>query len=836
VLSTTEPEFDKIKIMKSFTRSLIFVSSLSRVTWSLALGTALLAAASFTAIAAEGSAEKARQAIAVIQSAAPPAEKALACKHLAIYGTPEAVPVLAPLLTDAELSSWARIALEVIPGTAADAALREALGKAQGRQLVGVLNSIGVRGDAQAVAAVAAKLSDANPEVASAAAVALGRIGGDAAIKALQPALASTSGATRSAVAQGCILAAEKLLADGKNAEAAKLYDTVRATDLPKQRILEATRGAILARQDAGLPLLLETLRSPDKAVFAIGLSAARELPGRAVTDALAAELNRIGADRQGPLLLALAERSDAAALPAVFAATRSESKSLRMVAIEVMARTRNAACVPVLLEALAESDVEAATAARAALLRMPSRMVDDQLADRLKQTSGGKRRALLELAGQRGVTAAVPEMVRASTDSDPAIRAAAIKALGLTVNADDLGALIGLLANAKSAAEFAPVEAALEAACTRIPEKAACADKLLAALSTSAVPAKCALLRVLPAASTPQGLAAVQAALTSPDVAVRDAALRVLADWPDAPALPVLLGVLRSTQDETQRFFALRGAVRLLGLGGLSVQETLKNYADLLAGAKKADDRKVILSGLGNVADPAALRMLEPLLTETPIQTEAEAAMLTIATAIMGPSPTEAKAVATKLQTQSKSAITQERATKLLAQMEKVGDFITAWQVSGPYTKAAKESTLFATAFPPEKPAGKAVWRPLPACTKASAPGMLDLFAALGGESRIGYARTWVHSGQAQRVRVEFGTDDGHKLWLNGKLISEANRGGAAVAGDFKVDAELRSGWNLLLLKVTQDTGPWEFCLRIRTPAGDRLEGLRTQETPPAE
>ncbi len=53
-----------------------------------------------------------------------------------------------PLLADKELTSWARIALEAIPGPAADEALREAMGDVEGRTLIGVINSIGVRGDA----------------------------------------------------------------------------------------------------------------------------------------------------------------------------------------------------------------------------------------------------------------------------------------------------------------------------------------------------------------------------------------------------------------------------------------------------------------------------------------------------------------------------------------------------------------------------------------------------------------------------------------------------------------------------------------------------------------
>ena len=53
-------------------------------------------------------------------------DKAITCKNLAIYGDQEAVPSLAPLLADRS-RSWARIALEAIPGPAADEALRRAL-------------------------------------------------------------------------------------------------------------------------------------------------------------------------------------------------------------------------------------------------------------------------------------------------------------------------------------------------------------------------------------------------------------------------------------------------------------------------------------------------------------------------------------------------------------------------------------------------------------------------------------------------------------------------------------------------------------------------------------
>jgi hypothetical protein len=46
----------------------------------------------------------------------------------------------------------------------------------------------------------------------------------------------------------------------------------------------------------------------------------------------------------------------------------------------------------------------------------------------------------------------------------------------------------------------------------------------------------------------------------------------------------------------------------------------------------------------------------------------------------------------------------------------------------------------------------------------------------------------------------------------------------------------DLHKGWNTLLLKITQFTGPWEFCLRIRDGSGGKITGTKVQATPPAE
>ena len=130
----------------------------------------LLNAASAPADDRNASPDKERELIALLRSDAPPAEQAIACKLLAIHGSAAAVPDLARLLENEQLASWSRIALEVIPGAEADAALRQATNSITGRLLIGTLNSIGVLRDAGAVDLLVVRLGDADAEVASAAA------------------------------------------------------------------------------------------------------------------------------------------------------------------------------------------------------------------------------------------------------------------------------------------------------------------------------------------------------------------------------------------------------------------------------------------------------------------------------------------------------------------------------------------------------------------------------------------------------------------------------------------------------------------------------------------
>ena len=619
----------------------MLMTSRSRTLSRLALPCALTAGclALFAALAADNSdaaAQKERELIRIISSDAPPQDKAVPCKQLAVYGTKEAVPALAALLPNSDLSSWARIALEAIPDPAAGEALRNALGQLRGRLLVGVINSIGFRRDPKAVGALAGKIKDSDFDTAAAAAAALGRIGGTEATAVLEQTLATADGPVRREAAWGCILCAEQLFAAGKRDAAVKLYDTVRQANVARQRVLEATRGAILARQAGGLPLLLEQLASPDKALFGIGLRTARELRGAEVTQALAEALARTAAERQPAMLALLADRADAAVLPVVSQAARRGPTPVRLAAINALEQLNLPASVGVLLDAATETDAAIAQKAKSALAKLSGKEIDADLAARLPKASGLLRQVLIELAGLRRIEAALPAVVALTADPDAGARAAAVATIGSVGTEREAGELVRLLQRAKTAGERDDLEKALLAICGR--QHAACLPHLLPLARHDQAELRKVALHTLSSVGGPDALKAVRAVLEDKDEAVQDEAVRTLSTWSstwpdDAGVAEPLLALAKSAKKMTHQVLGLRGYLQYVqGDAHLGDDEKVARLTDLLPVITRPEEKRLALPVISSIQTGKALELLLTCAAEPSIAEESYLAIVSLA------------------------------------------------------------------------------------------------------------------------------------------------------------------------------------------------------------
>lgn len=579
----------------------------------------------------KASPEKEKELLAVLRSDAPSADKAIACKKLAIDGSSESVADLAKLLSDVQLSSWARIALEAIPGSAADDALRTAAESLDGRLLVGTINSIGVRRDAKAVDSLTTRLKDKDANVASAAAVALGRIGNAAATKSLRAALPVAPVNVRSAVAEGCVLCAERLHSDGKSAEAVEIYDEVRTADVPKPRIIEATRGAILARKQEGLPLLLEQFQSKDKGLFELALSTAREFPGSAVDKALAAELARATPGRAALIITAMADRPATIVLPAVLEAAGSGPKPVRLSAISALGRVGDASCLATLLEAAVDADAELADAAKTTLADLQGEKVDAQIVALLPKAEGKSYPLLIGLIGQRRIEA-TPALLKALDNSDKAVRSAALTALGETVALKGLPVLISQAVAPKHPEDAAVAQQALKAASIRMPDRDACATELAAAIERSPAATKILLLDILGDVGGANALKTIGTVAKSDDPQMQDAGSRLLGKWNSVDAAPVLLDLAKTGPAAQFRIRALRGYIGLARKFAMPEPERAEMCQQAFDISRQPAEQKLVLDVLKLHPSTEGLKVAIKTMQVPALKEEATQATLIIA------------------------------------------------------------------------------------------------------------------------------------------------------------------------------------------------------------
>jgi len=179
--------------------------------------------------------------IAVLGSPVPVAAKDAVCRMLRTIGGTSSVPALAALLADEKLIHMACYALERMPAQEAGQTMRTALPHAAGKQKIGLIGALGVRGEADSVEPLRSLLAAGDSAIATAAALALGAIGSLAAAEALVAAEANAG--AKSAIADASMACAEKLLVTGNKSAAKAIYQKLLSSGPAKQVQVAATSG-----------------------------------------------------------------------------------------------------------------------------------------------------------------------------------------------------------------------------------------------------------------------------------------------------------------------------------------------------------------------------------------------------------------------------------------------------------------------------------------------------------------------------------------------------------------------------------------------------------------
>jgi len=607
--------------------------------------------------------------IALLGSKASRGAKDYACRKLQLIGLAESVPALAALLPDKDLSHMARYALERMPYPEAGNALRDALATTGGLVRVGIINSLGMRGDLDAVAALTGLLNDPDAETAAAAAVALGRSGTPAGATALADFRAKAPKPLQVAAVDASLDVAQRLLAKGESEEAAKVYEALDAQGQPACVRLAAFRGLVAARPAQAVPRLLKALGGDDPVLRTQAAQLVAETRGAEATKAFADALAGLPPSGQVALLGALGARGDAAARPAILEAAKSKDAAVRAAAAAALATTGNAADVPLLAALAASSEAETAAAARLSLARLKGDGVDEAIVAALGGAAPAVRAELVRCLAARSARGCVGAVVERLADADQPVRLAALETLAELGGAEQAAVVVKALKAAKDDAERSAAEKTLLAVCGRAREGSA--DAVLAGLEGADAATRAVLLHALGRVGGAKALAAVRAAVADKDEPVQDAAVRALSDWPDLAAAEPLIELARSAAKTTHQVLALRGYVRLVDLEK-SDGAKMKMIDAASPLAKRPAEKKLILGALGGVHTPEALKRIMADLDEPALAEEACVAAVQVGRAIAGRNKPLVREALAAVVEKTKNRRTRQDAQKILGGVKK--------------------------------------------------------------------------------------------------------------------------------------------------------------------
>jgi HEAT repeat protein len=756
--------------------------------------------------------------IKVLESAeAKYAAKQFACRALRKVGSEVSVPALAKLLTDEKLSHMARFALQRETSKAAGDALFEALAKAEGDLRIGIIGSLSLRRDKRIVPEMAKFLSGGDETMARVAIDALGNVACADCAKALSAAKVPEK--LRRLRDDSLLKCADSSLAGGDSASACAIYKKLFAPGNILMIRVAALRGIVLAEKEKSADMLIALLADKEIPLQRAARRYIIEIPGTEATKALASKLASLQPGTATQLIDMLTERGDPAASLDVSKLINHDNEEIRTAAIKALAVMGDATCVPVLAKA-ASGGGAAGDAAVETLNRIKGKGVGQAMAKLLDSPDASIRAGIIKVMTARADRTVAPAMVKAAGDKDEKIRAEAIRGLAVVAGPEELPGIVNLLVKTAAPSERTGLAKAMATAAMRSEDVEASAEPITAGMAKAGKDARLLMIKVLGRLGGAKALDAIRIQLASSDPDTATEAVRALETWPDPAPAPDLLKIIKTSKDNTRKALAFRGYINMANLKGQgSPDEAAKMYEQALGLASNTSEKQAVLGGLSEARSAHAIRLAEKLMDEQAVRAEAELAIVQISNNLRQADPDAARGALKKVIAGTKNDSLRKRAQGIINEMDKYRSFVTTWLVSGPYSGG------FNDVHPPEKKDAKAKWSAL---TKGVGPQTIDIIKAIGGDNRAAYFKTAVFSPADKDIQLEMGSDDGIKVWINGKVAHSKNAMRGLRIGEDKAKAKLGKGWNSLLVKITQGGGDWGFCLRICNADGSALEGIK--------
>ncbi|MHC4202573.1 MAG: hypothetical protein ACYSU0_21485, partial [Planctomycetota bacterium] len=170
----------------------------------------------------------------------------------------------------------------------------------------------------------------------------------------------------------------------------------------------------------------------------------------------------------------------------------------------------------------------------------------------------------------------------------------------------------------------------AVEYFCSRAQDKQACFEAAAGHYDRADEATKIFILTLASTTGGTKALELTRSALKSGTRRLRDRAVQSLVRWPDWRAAAVLMDLARSAPEEKTRILAVRGYISVAERER-NERKRVKMYQDVRELVKRADEKKLLVSKLGNVREASAVPILSAYLDDGEVKNEAAMAAVNL-------------------------------------------------------------------------------------------------------------------------------------------------------------------------------------------------------------
>lgn len=779
--------------------------------------------------------------------AATPDARRFVCRMLGLVGGQRAADALAPLLQDPEYTAHALQALEGLGGALApyvDALLAGAAGQAEPGLRGNLVMAMGRRGAASLPGLARTLYRDADPALRGTLADALAKLGTPEACSVLADQFFA-EGADRAPLYPACAICAPVLAADPTNASrgvewlAALLQPEAPAFVRGRAYVAAA---ALPAYEDADLEARRQQLLPLADGDNDIELMRARVQVLEARADG-AAELAALAGSADPALqtlaLEALARRKDAAGVEPAVAALASENTDVRASALRALTASGSDAAVDALFALAASEESKIAREGKDALTRLNAPGADERLAALARGGDAAAQAVAIEMLGLRRSFAQRAAAMEALASSDANVRSAAHAALRVIAEESDLPVLLdaALTADEASAKEYDTTVVSV-AARLAVDRRLALLQERMAAASDPAQQAR--FVSLIGRVGGDAAFEVLVAAANHADPAMRLAAARGLSSWGEVRALDPLAKLLDADPASEAGKAAFDGVARILADNDVPSAIAMNHVQSLRRAAESDSDRRRLIQAINTVSDMRAFRIAESLVKEPALQSEAEQALVNLGGRLAGVYPVQVRARMVQIGRTSERDNIKAAAQKVSDNIARSRDFITSWAVSGPYRMEGKRANeLYGVRFAPEdgllcgaaESTGHLGWEIIPVSLTSDKPGYVDLEAEYKANECVAYLRTCFSVASATVGKLWIGSDDGCKVWHNGNPRLESLGMRHYVEGEDSILLPLDRGDHTIVIAVYQHASTWGFSARLTDAQGGKLATLTFNE-----